>query len=218
MMDVEAYYRSRFTPAAGRSGVWRAIVHCLRSYVPPDGCVLDLGAGYCFFVNQVAARERHAIDLNEGMPRFAAPGVDAHVGSCEDLGFAQDGHFDVVMASNLFEHLDRAAMNRTLAETWRVIRPGGRLIVIQPNFKYGYKDYFDDYTHVAIYTHVSMCDVLSAAGFTIQRVVPRFLPFSMRSRLPAWPWLVWIYLRCPWRPFAKQMLIVASKGPAARGR
>ena len=215
MMDVEAYYKTRFTAEAGRAGVWGAIVRYLRPYVPPDGRVLELGAGYCFFINQVAARERHAIDLNDGMPGFAAAGVHTHVGSCEDLSFAPEGHFDVVMASNLFEHLDRAALSRTLAETLRVLRAGGRLIVVQPNFAYGFREYFDDYTHVAVYTHVSMPDVLRAAGFQIERVVPRLLPFSMRSGLPVWPWLVAIYLRCPWRPFAKQMLVVASKPQAA---
>jgi hypothetical protein len=55
------------------------------------------------------------------------------------------------------------------------------LSVIQPNFRYAYREYFDDYTHVAIFTHVSLCDVFRASGFDIVDVKPRFLPLSIKS-------------------------------------
>ena len=54
-------------------------------------------------------------------------------------------------------------------------------------------------------------------ALTFQRVEPRFLPFSFKSRAPKWPWIVWLYLR-PVRPLAKQMLIVESGGSIERGR
>jgi SAM-dependent methyltransferase len=209
--DVAAYYRVRFTPDPARAGAWRAIVRYLQSYVPSDGSVVELGAGYCFFINQVKAREKHAVELSEDIGPFAAPGVSTHVGSCESLAFAGDGSVDAVMASNLFEHLERDVMRRTLAEILRVLRPGGRLIVLQPNFAYAYREYFDDYTHVAMYTHIGLRDLLIASGFIVERVTARFLPYTMRSRLPAWPWLVSLYLRSPWRPLARQMLIVARR-------
>ncbi len=41
------------------------------------------------------------------------------------------------------------------------------------------------------------------------RGASRFLPFSMRSRVPKWPWLVRLYLRLPFKPMAGQMLLVA---------
>jgi hypothetical protein len=47
----------------------------------------------------------------------------------------------------------------------------------------------------------------------LERVVPRFLPFSTLGRLPMHPVLVKWYLRIPlfWLIFGKQYFIVASK-------
>ena len=73
--------------------------------------------------------------------------------------------------------------------------------------------YFDDYTHVQVFSHVSLRDRLAAAGFRVVDVRPRFLPFSMKSRLPAAGFLVWWYLRSPLKPLAGQMLVVAERPP-----
>ena len=46
-------------------------------------------------------------------------------------------------------------------------------------------------------------------GVFLILLLPRFLPFSLKSRLPKSPYLVRLYLRLPLRPLAKQMLVVA---------
>ena len=85
-------------------------------------------------------------------------------------------------------------------------------ILIQPNFRYAFREYFDDYTHRAVFTDVSLPALLRAEGFAVERVEPRFLPYSMQgSRLPVAPWLVRAYLRSPFRPGAGQMLVVAKR-------
>jgi ubiquinone/menaquinone biosynthesis C-methylase UbiE len=122
-----------------------------------------------------------------------------------------DGYFDVVFISNVFEHLTRQESVLALAEIRRVLKQGGVLIAIQPNFKYCWKEYFDDYTHVQIFTHLGLSALITASGLTVVDVKPRFLPFSMRSKLPKLAWLVMIYLYSPFKPFAGQMLLVAKK-------
>ena len=83
---------------------------------------------------------------------------------------------------------------------------------MQPNFRYAWRAYFDDYTHRSVFTDVSLPALLRAQGFSIDLVQPRFMPYSMRgSRLPITPWLVRPYLRSPLKPMAGQMLIVATK-------
>ena len=171
--------------------------------------MLDLGAGYCSFVNHVRASERHALDAAASFVRHAGPGVATHVGSCEDLSAFGPGRFDVVFASNLLEHLEWPAIDRTLDEARRVLKPAGRLLLVQPNFRYCPREYFDDYTHRTVFTHVGLADLLTSRGFAVERVEPRFLPFSFKSRLPKWGVLAALYLRLPVRPFAKQMLVVA---------
>jgi SAM-dependent methyltransferase len=205
----DPYFKSRYTWTQGRDRVWEVVCKYLRRFIPPDSAVLDLGAGYCAFINHVTAGEKAALDTSPDFVGHAGPGVVAHVGSCEDLGRFPDSRWGVVFASNLFEHLSREATDRSLAEILRVLTPTGRLIILQPNFYYSYRNYFDDYTHQQIFTHVGLADLLTARGFSVEKVIPRFLPFSLKSRWPTWPWLVALYLRLPYRPFAKQMLIVA---------
>jgi ubiquinone/menaquinone biosynthesis C-methylase UbiE len=185
----------------------------LQREVPCEGAVLDLGAGYCELINNIRAARRIAVDIHEGVRSAAVAGVETHVGSCAQLDFLGDASVDAVFASNLFEHLEMPQLRQTLNEVLRVLKPGGKLLVIQPNFRYCYRDYFDDYTHVSIFTDLSLPDLLASAGFEIIRVEPRFMPFSLKSGLPVHPWLVWLYLRSPWRPKAGQMLVVARKSP-----
>jgi SAM-dependent methyltransferase len=209
------YHGSRFTHDHRRDGVWRAICAYLQPrHIPRGARVLELGAGYCHFINNIVAAERHALDLFPRLPEYAAPGVTAHVRNCCDLEPFAERSLDVVLASNLFEHLDRDELARTLAEIRRVLVPGGCLILIQPNFKYCYAEYFDDYTHKFVFTHVSLCDLLCSERFQIRAVEPRFLPFSMKAKVPKAGWLVRLYLASPLRPMAGQMLVVATHDPS----
>jgi SAM-dependent methyltransferase len=207
----DGYYRTRFDHVPGRNEVWSVICRYLERYVPPRAAVLDLGAGYCSFINHIRAGEKHALDAFAGFVRYAAPDVRTHVGGCEDLGVFGSGQLDVVFTSNLLEHLSRAGVRETLTEIRRVLKPGGRLLLIQPNYRYCAREYFDDYTHQMVFSHVSMADLLASIGFRVDTVVPRFLPLTFKSRLPQWPWAVGVYLRLPVRPLAKQMLVVATR-------
>ena len=116
-----------------------------------------------------------------------------------------------MFASNVFEHLTREDLAATLGEIWRVLRSDGKLMIIQPNFRYSVKNYFDDYTHLQIFTDISLRDLLAAHGFRVERVIRRFLPFSVKTRAPKWGWLLRLYLHLPFRPFAGQMFMLAQK-------
>lgn len=209
--DHPGYFATRFTRNEQRGVVWHHICEYLKTWIPVDSDVLELGAGWCDFSNAVTARSVTAMDIDEVVTQAAKPGVTAVVGDCTDLGRFADGSFDRVVASNLLEHLDRSMAQRLLAEAQRVLRPGGALVLIQPNFRLNPREYFDDYTHVAIYTDRSLRDFLNATGWNVEHVAARFLPLSMKSRGSGLTFLVPWYLRSPIKPFAGQMLVVAGR-------
>ncbi len=98
------------------------------------------------------------------------------------------------------------------AQVHDILRPGGRFIIIQPNFRHAYRSYFDDFTHRSIFTDVSLANMLKAQQFTIDEVRPKFLPYSMRDvswTIPSW--VVRAYLHSPFKPGAGQMLVVARR-------
>jgi hypothetical protein len=130
-----------------------------------------------------------------------------------------DGSVDYAFASNLFEHLPQAVLVDVLAALAPKLSARGTLTMMQPNYRYAFREYFDDYTHVAVYSHVSLADLLRAHGWVVTEVHPRFLPLTVKSRLPSWDWLVGAYLRSPVKPMGKQMLLVAhpARGGAAAG-
>jgi SAM-dependent methyltransferase len=211
MADRNRYFQSRFRFDPRRDAVWSEICRYLQKrYISKQSSILEIGSGYCHFINQIEGREKHALDLSSEIHRYVAHDVTAHVQSCATMHEIADGSFDVVFASNVFEHLRREEMTAALSEIRRVLKRGGRLVIIQPNFKYCYKDYFDDYTHLQIFTHIALSDLLVSFGFSILDLKPRFLPFSMRSHFPKVAWLVKLYLQSPVKPFAGQMLIVAK--------
>jgi SAM-dependent methyltransferase len=208
------YHDTRFTYDRRREIVWQVL--CAEFFQPliqPQFHVLDLGSGYGHFINNVRCASKTAIDQWPGLREHAAPDVKTHIGSVSDLHFLADGSVDFAFASNLFEHLTQDQFAQTLAEVRRVLRPGGTLNILQPNYRLAYREYFDDYTHVAIYSDRSLADFLEAHEFRVLQAIPGFLPFSVKSSGGAVrPWIIRTYLRSPWKPLAKQMFVRAAVG------
>jgi len=204
------YHRSRFTKDARRDVLWKTLWHgFFRHRVPKNGCVLDLGAGYGQFINNVAARRRIAIDSWPGFTVHLVPGVEGINSDVADLSMIEDNAVDFALARNLFEHLTQSHLTSTLSALRKKLAPAGTLTILQPNYRYAFREYFDDYTHLTVWSHTSLADFLVANGFEIVELLPRFLPLSIKSRLPVWSFLIRPYLALPVKPFGKQMLVVA---------
>ncbi len=209
--NAHKYYQTRYSYDDKRKVVWKEICAYLQKEIPAQSRVLDLGAGYCDFINNITAREKYALDVSESFTVHAYNNIKTFIKTCSDLKIFDDDFFDIVFTSNLFEHISRSDFIATIHEIKRILKRNGKLIVIQPNFKYCYKEYFDDYTHLQVFTHVSFTDVLKANGFSINKLEPRFIPFSMKSaRYPVFGFLVRLYLFLPVRPFAGSMLVIAN--------
>jgi SAM-dependent methyltransferase len=216
--ELDRIYAARFHDAEreSKARLWRVICETFFSnYVPEDGCVLDLGAGYCDLVNNIHARHRIAVDLNPDTARFAAPGVELHQLPLERLSEAVEPEtVDLAFASNVFEHLRGPdALLKVLANVRRVLRPGGRIVIMQPNVRLVGGAFWDFFDHTLPLSERGMTEALEVAGLRVVECRARFLPYTTKSRLPQWAFLVRLYLRC--RPaqylLGKQMLVVAER-------
>ena len=221
MPDLQKIYATRFagTGLEKRRRVWQVLCqHFFNELVGANQTVLDLACGYGEFINEIKASKKIAVDLNPDSGNFLNQDVTHHRTPATDLGVLPAGTIDVVFASNLLEHLrDKSECDKVFAEVRRVLRPGGRFIVLGPNIHYAFREYWDYYDHYLPLSHLSLVEGLRQAGFQVTTVIPRFLPYTMNSATPTPDILLRLYLAVPplWRIFGKQFLVVAER---PRGR
>ena len=215
-VQIKAYFETRLQPEPARFKVWKKITDFLLPYfgLNENADVLELGCGYGYWIGAIPVQNRYALDVHPDtdslLKHSGVVGVKTYVGSCSDLEMFPDRTLDLILASNLLEHLELEEVFDTLKEILRTLKNDGKVCLIQPNFALCPRQYFDDYTHRTIFTAVSLGDMLHAEGFQVIHRWDRFLPFTMKGSniklvdfLPA-------YLRSPWKPFAGQMCIIAK--------
>lgn len=208
---TDSYYSSRYTYNTDRSVVWKEIVRFLKPFWGDKKTVLDVGAGYCDFINNVDVSERIAIDMSPDFFQYADKDVKTIQTKADTLPTIKDGSIDVAFSSNLLEHLNDEELASTVKEIKRVLKKGGLFILMQPNYYYSYRNYFDDATHKKVFSDSSLESFLVSHNFEIVKKMKKFLPFSLKSRpglIPIHPLIIRAYINSPWKPFAGQMLFV----------
>jgi len=113
-------------------GIW------LRRRTPPfvpGGRLLDIGCsggGYLLEMRKVGWNV-YGVEMDPDVSRLEQLGLDVRAGTAEAaMAEFPDGHFDVVTSWHVLEHLFDPS--RVLAEAYRVLKPGGRLMLEVPNF------------------------------------------------------------------------------------
>ena len=214
--DLQQTYARRFAGAEERRiAVWKTLNrHFFQRWIPTQSTVLDLGAGYCEFINSVEAKQRFALDLNPATARHAAESVKVLAQDVAQSWEIAPSSVDVLFTSNFLEHLaTKDLLTHCLREAKRILRPGGRFIAMGPNIRFAYDVYWDFFDHYLPLSDRSLVEALEVNGFKAEVVIPRFLPFTMRGKLPSHSALVRLYLAVPlaWRILGKQFLVIAKK-------
>ena len=214
--QLQRLYEKRFAGQRQyRNSIWRILVdNYFARWIPQRAAVLDLGCGHCEFINNVRSETRFGMDLNPDSVQQATPGVRILSQSCSETWALPDNSLDVVFSSNFFEHLyTKQDLRATLLQAWRCLRPGGRIIAMGPNIRYLPGEYWDFYDHYLALTELSLGEVMTETGFTLEEQIPRFLPYTMsrgRQR-PLWMLRLYLMLTFAWSLLGKQFLVVARR-------
>jgi SAM-dependent methyltransferase len=127
---------------------------------PSKRHVLDIGCGNCFYLDTLKnlGWEANGIDLEAAM-------CSKNVKVCDfekKIPYA-DKSYDIIFTKSVIEHLRKP--ENLVAESWRLLKPGGKIIVIAPDWKVCWKSFYDDYTHHSPVTAASLKAILEIHGF-----------------------------------------------------
>jgi len=98
------------------------------------GRILDIGCGsFPYFLSHTSFKEKFAIDqLPPSMEGTEILWHTLNLNSDPKLPF-EPGYMDVITMLAVAEHLDPASLEQLLKETFRVLRPGGRVVITTPS-------------------------------------------------------------------------------------
>lgn len=177
-LEKEGMIYQREQYAKGGLGVryWDYRDDCAFAHVVGTN-ILDAGCGEGItlekLVKRFPAASVHGIDTEpENIEICSTHNLPVRFGSLYEIPFA-DSSFDTVLFSEVIEHLDTP--EKALTEIQRVLRPGGRVIIIFPNdfmFKVArimtgmIKEAFYDPGHVRQWTPSDIKKTLKSLGFT----------------------------------------------------
>lgn len=165
------------------------------SLIPSElraGRILDVGCGsYPYFLSHTAFKEKFAID--QLPPSVSQSELSWHVLNLNEapkLPF-EDSFFNVVTLLAVAEHVNPTSLERLLGEAYRVLRPGGRVILTTPAAwsdgllkfmaRVGLVSAEEINEHVFAYTLPLLGWYFGRAGFAMERV--RFGYFELGLNL-----------------------------------
>ena len=213
---LKEVYEQRFDAAdeARKQAIWRELGRFLQRYIRPNDRIVDIACDLGYFIRNVRARERWATDIRDVGSSLPS---DVHFIRASGLDLADvlpNGSFDLAFFSNYLEHLPSTeAVLEQLRVAFAILKPGGRVLILQPNIRLIGGAYWDFIDHQAALTEKSLAEAATMAGFATRKVITRFLPYTTKSRMPQHPLLVRAYLNVPlaWALLGKQTLYLGEK-------
>jgi SAM-dependent methyltransferase len=148
----------------------------VKQFFPADleSNIVDLGCGYgalVLFLQESGYRNVLGVETSPGQVEFARQLGVSSVVSGDLVPFLRNSAaevFDVVVVFDVIEHFCKDEVLEIMDQVYRVLRPGGRLIVHVPNAEgiFGSRIFWSDFTHEMAFTREGLRQLSCASGFT----------------------------------------------------
>lgn len=132
---------------------WKLAYYLHRTYfcTLPAVDFLDLGCGDGEYVKQFTKIIARVV------------GIDSDIDFNKDPLPYEDESFNMVFTKSVIEHIPNTS--HFLKEIYRVLRPGGKILILTPAWEYNMKWFYDDPTHVKPFHRKGLQDALRMANF-----------------------------------------------------
>lgn len=140
------------------------------------GDILDIGCGSAIFLELMRELKLPAcgLDPDPDMVKVCLDlGLQAELGDERQLSQWQDESLGGIHASHIIEHIDGERAIAMIEHAFRVLRPGGKLIIRTPNWRneqVRHEGFWLDITHIRPYPLPLLKQVLEDAGFEIEQM------------------------------------------------
>ena len=213
-LNLAKVYEFRFAGLSQvkKDATWALVTRWIESKLGNPKSVLDPAAGRGEFIISSQATDRWACDLSDQRTSWPT-GVTTRFGDIYKIDLPEN-YFDLIFVSNFLEHLATPDdVYKYLMQLRKSLKPGGKLAIMGPNFRFSANEYYDFADHLLPLSDRTVEEHLAAVDMKCVRIIPRFLPLSFRSQRFSNPWLVKLYLAVPifWRLFGRQFFIVATR-------
>ncbi len=180
--------------------------HLLERRYGRPGRLLDFGCGRGDALRAFAGLGFEAVGADVSpRARALSPGFEVVIVDPETSVLPlPDASFDGVFSKSVVEHMQSPI--DLVRESWRVLRPGGVLVVMTPSWEHqAWGPFYIDHTHVTPFTAPALRDLLLLAGFEdVESAFFHQLPFVWRH--PALRFVPGLVRRLPlpYRPYREQ--------------
>ena len=125
--------------------------------------LLDLGCGRGEFSRGFKSFGLQVTSIDQNQSEFHKDLDVTYVDVARGKFHGPYNYYDVVFCKSLLEHFFNP--EKFIEECYNVLRPGGRIIVMVPDWHTQMKSYFDDYSHRQPYSTIAVRDLLKMFKF-----------------------------------------------------
>lgn len=189
-----------------------------RYQLHPGQKLLDVGCGRGEFLRGFirCGMSGYGVDQSKAATTVCPEAEVKHVDmEHERLPYA-DNTFDVVFSKSVLEHFYYP--ERLVQEMRRILKPGGLIIAMVPDWEAIYRIFYEDFSHRSPFMVSSLRDILLISGFaSVQAEKFRQLPLLWKQ-----PWLIpfsvllaavtprWLGKHSKTVRFSKELMLLAS--------